>query len=326
MNNPGTKTSNSATLQEAVVFEYCEEQYSQLKMQDGGYFAKKHDKVVFYSASQKFNMPVQEVDRIYNVFTKRAADIEIARMRKMPLSRRKKYLEQRAHDLFCENHDNPFYKIYGEPSGQLPNHLDILHDEYRQMVESVAAAGWTIPLSIDLRCFEQLLSLPQDPINLDSFFDTFYGAKEFRYACRKIKEGLPSPAKVQVFSECVSSYNQGMYSTCLIALISLLEGFISAFGDNPSDVRIMRVCNFHADAERNKGHHIKSLCWLSMHLFIKEIFQKSDFSQNEPDTMNRHWIQHGRTDRTSSKIECLKVFNALSTLTNIWHAENIMGS
>lgn len=104
---------------------------------------------------------------------------------------------------------------------------------------------------------------------------------------------------------------------CITTLISVLEGVISTFGDDPKDVRIMRICSFNAGEEMRNRKNIESLCWLSMYEFVKDLFPKSDFCQPEPDMINRHWIQHGRTSHTVESIDCLRVFNALSTMANI---------
>lgn len=53
-----------------------------------------------------------------------------------------------------------------------------------------------------------------------------------------------------------------------------------------------------------------------MHLF-KYCIQKSDFTKEEPLEINRHWIEHGRTEKIYTKMDCIKVINALSTLTII---------
>lgn len=103
----------------------------------------------------------------------------------------------------------------------------------------------------------------------------------------------------------------------MTTLTTILEGFISTFGDNPKDVRIMRICNFHAVEERNNGNKIKSLCWQSMYEYTQILFEKSDFSQTEPDKTNRHWLVHGRTSLIGDKLNCIRVINALSTLSNL---------
>ncbi len=105
-------------------------------------------------------------------------------------------------------------------------------------------------------------------------------------------------------------------------MLTILEGLISSFGDDPQDIRVMRICKFHADEEKANKNGIKSLCWLSMYEYTKILYQKSDFLQPEPIKLNRHWIQHGRTEKTAENTDCIRVFNALSTLVVIKRAQN----
>ena len=78
------------------------------------------------------------------------------------------------------------------------------------------------------------------------------------------------------FEECYVIFKQGLYSSCLTILTTILEGFISTFGNAPKDVRIMKICNFHVEEERNRGNKVKSLCWQSMYEYTKLLFEKSD--------------------------------------------------
>lgn len=112
-------------------------------------------------------------------------------------------------------------------------------------------------------------------------------------------------------------FEQGMYSSCLTVLTTIFEGMVSTFGDDPTDVRIMRICNFHAEEERGKDNNIKSLCWLSMYEYSKLLFEKSNFSESEPSKANRHWLVHGRTSQINDKLDCIRLINALSTLSNL---------
>jgi hypothetical protein len=47
----------------------------------------------------------------------------------------------------------------------------------------------------------------------------------------------------------------------------VLEGFISTFGDNPQDVRVMRICKYHADDEMQKK---KNKSMLALHVRVHE--------------------------------------------------------
>ena len=106
-----------------------------------------------------------------------------------------------------------------------------------------------------------------------------YGRREFKFICRKITKAIDNPGQQTIFTECVKAFESKLYSVCLTTLISVLEGFISTFGDNPRDIRIMRICSFRAGEEMTKENNIKSLSWLSMYELTESLYQKSDFSQ-----------------------------------------------
>ena len=54
-----------------------------------------------------------------------------------------------------------------------------------------------------------------------------------------------------------------------------------------------------------------------MYEYTKLVFEKSDFSQTEPNEINRHWLVHGRTSKVGDKLHCIRLINALSTLSNL---------
>ncbi len=306
-----------ATIEESAVFEFCQKLFRDMEERDGGYFPSRHDKPAISQTAEHFSIRESEVDRIFNEYSKQAADVEMEKIMKMPPALRKRVMEQRAKDIFRNNRDLPYYKLEGPPSKELADPLDILSDEYRTLVEAIAQSGWTIPLSIDIKQFEELKRLVGNDAALGSYFANYYSGRGLKLMCRKIKGVLEGGSQQTIFAECVTAFEQGMFAVCLTTLLTVLEGFISEFGDDPQDIRVMRICKFHADDEMQKKNNIKSLCWLSMYEYTKILYQKSDFSQPEPNIINRHWIQHGRTGKSAERTDCLRIFNALATLTSI---------
>lgn len=59
-----------ATFKDRDIFEFCENLYVELKKQDNGYYPHKHDKIVFQKAAENFDISEDEVDRIYDSYTK----------------------------------------------------------------------------------------------------------------------------------------------------------------------------------------------------------------------------------------------------------------
>lgn len=306
-----------ATIEESKVYEYYLGVFDELESQDGGYFPSKHDHVALSKTATHFSISESEASRIFDEFNKKAADLEIEKVNKLPLPARKMFLRKRAHDILCNNHDLPFYKYEGEPSDELTNPLDILTEQYQILIKTLAQNGWTIPLSIDIKRFDELKSQIDSDEAINAFFKKYYSGKEFRYICRKAKKMIPEGAQQKTFEECINSYNNKQFNVCRPALISVLEGMISEFNADPKDVRVKHVCDSKAKAEIASKNNIKGLCWISMYEFTNVIYDKSDFSQNEPSSMNRHWIEHGRTNRIDDGTDCLKLFNAISTMAHI---------
>ncbi len=306
-----------AKIEESEVFEYYVNVFKKLEEQDGAYYPSKHDPVALSDTASHFSISEAEASRIFDEFSKHAADVEMERIKKLPLPARRKFMRQRAHDILCNNHDLPFYKLEGEPSEELSDPLAVLQSEYQSLVEAVACNGWTIPLNIDIRRFDELKRCVSSDEQINQFFVKYYEGRELRYIYRKSRSELPEGAQRQTFDECFESYQAGKYTICRTALTTVLEGMISEFNNDPRDVRVMHVCDAQAKREQADGKNIKSMCWLSMYAFTKKFYEKSDFSQQEPEIMNRHWIEHGRTERIDDGTDCLKLFNAISTMTHI---------
>lgn len=306
-----------ATFRERDVFEYCEKMYTDLKKQDNGYYPHKHDKIVFDKAAEHFKICRDEVDKIYDSYTKLAAKVEMMKINRLPRAKRKAAMMRKMQDIVLHNKDLPFCKIEGEPSKELLPATDIIEEEFDDTISKIAQAGWTIPLTINVERLVELKDSSSTQEDIDNFFSAFYSDEELENLYEIIHNAITNPGQKKRFEECYVIFKQGLYSSCLTTLTTILEGYISTFGDDPKDVRIMRICHFHADEERNNGNKIKSLCWKSVYEYTKLLFEKSDFSQTEPDETNRHWLVHGRTSMVGDKINCIRLINVLSTLSNL---------
>ncbi len=299
------------------VFDYCEKRFNELNTKDGGYHPLKHDSLVFNDASQTFNISIEEVDKIYDKFNKLAAKIELAKINRLPKNKRNAAQINRIRDIFLNNHDLPFHQIEGEPSEPIKPNNQIIQEEYESMINNIAIHGWTIPLYFELDTLEELSRCSESHSALDSYFETFYIDYIFTKMTGYIADHITNPGQQARFMECISTYNQGLFSSCTTVLTTILEGLISLFGDDAKDVRVMRICNYQASENSKVGNNLKALYWKSVYSFTTILFEKNDFSSKEPSELNRHWLIHGRTGQISSKLDCLRLFNAISTIISL---------
>ena len=117
-----------ATFKDREVFEFCEKTFEELKRQDNGYFPHKHDKEVFNRASAQFGIGVEEVDKIYDSYTKVAAQLEIMKINRLSKKKRKAAMMRKMQDIVLNNKDLPFYKIEGEPQEPIVPATDIIEE------------------------------------------------------------------------------------------------------------------------------------------------------------------------------------------------------
>ena len=310
-----------ATIDEAAVFEFYMAKFEELEKQDGGYYPSKHDEPALSQTAEHFGIDKDEASRIFTEYSEQAAGIEMAALRRLPAAIRQEKVRKRLHDIVCNNRDLPFFKTEGEPSEGITNPLDVLSEAYQGLVETVADAGWTIPLDIDIHRFEELKTASCDETTIDSFMSEYYTDAKMRLLSRRIQRSITNDAQRKTFEESIFSFNNDQFQICRIGLVAVLEGLISSYNPEPKDVRLMHVCKHQSQTAQKKKQNIKALCWLSMYTFISNCYKQSDFAVAEPDVMNRHWIQHGRTTRVADRIECLQLINAISTVACIKTAD-----
>jgi hypothetical protein len=114
-----------------------------------------------------------------------------------------------------------------------------------------------------------------------------------------------------MYSQIITAYTQGLYQLACTGLFSLLDGVLS-------DVSGLELTSFKKRLEvieHKIGQKIdlsdidrKIICvYISITKCKASFFGHSDFSQSETDSLNRHWVMHGRTRRTYTQLDFIKV-------------------
>lgn len=192
------------------------------------------------------------------------------------------------------------------------------------VVTKLVAEGWTLPAELPISAVNALGNTDElDDVN--PFMEQFYSYDDYRNMKSmikgiqesKIKEGL-----IKLVTECWSAFNTKMYAMCATSLLSVIEGILSEFSDDKQDVRMMKVCQKHVDNFPSDGSTVLKHVWISYNQFIRNLYQKSDFTADEPEAINRHWLLHGRSDFEVEEIECMKLFNAIHSLCMVVNKEN----
>ena len=191
-------------------------------------------------------------------------------------------------------------------------------------VAKLVTEGWTLPAELPITAVNALGNTSElDDVN--TFMEQFYTYDDYRNMKAMIKGIQESKIKaglIKLVNECWNAFNSKMYAICATSLLSVIEGILSEFSDDKQDVRMMKVCQKHVDTFPSDGSTIMKHVWISYNQFIRNLYQKSDFTADEPEAINRHWLLHGRSDFEVEEIECMKLFNAVHSLCMVINKES----
>lgn len=309
-----------ANLEDGRIYEFIENKYSELRNRDGGYYATKHDQEVFKEASIKFNMSIGELGKIYNRFQDISTRKQIDKLNKLPKALRDKKRLEMMGDILKNNRDLAFYELEGDPVNPIKSGLTIINEEYRELAKKIGENGWTLPMIMGLSKFEKLFAASnsgEDVSIYDNFFNEFYNSKNLKLMIKHINNSPIIDIRKQLFNDCVEAYENKKYLLCINSLVPILEGILSEFDDDKTNIRMMKVCKKNVDDTERENKLIVNLAWISFYSFISILYKQSKFDDNEPTLVNRHWILHGRTEREYGKEDCLRLFNAIYTIVAI---------
>lgn len=199
---------------------------------------------------------------------------------------------------------------------ELDTELDIV-------VNKLSAEGWTLPAELNIFALKTIANTSKlDDINtfLHWLFTTenYQKTKDMIAGIKSapIKEGLKN-----LIDQCWQAFQNKLYAVCATALLSVIEGVLSEFSSDKKNTKMMKVCQNKVDTFPSTGSTIQKHVWISYNAFIRNLYQNSDFSAEEPDTINRHWLLHGRSNFDIDELDCIRLFNAVQSLCIIVQAE-----
>lgn len=121
-----------------------------------------------------------------------------------------------------------------------------------------------------------------------------------------------------LFSEIIAAYSIGHYQLACTGLFSLLDGiFTDISGENTTNFKIRIDKITKKITEKITLSEIDKQLWciyVSVHSFSDSILRNSDLSKPESDSLNRHWVSHGRTRRIYTQFDVLKALLWLDAL------------
>ena len=120
---------------------------------------------------------------------------------------------------------------------------------------------------------------------------------------------------LRLFDQTIATYKNGQYDVAVAALFSLLDGILSKSSSNNDTSmskrleKIIDKMDFPILVKDSK--YSRLILVMTFSSTIESLSEYSNFGENEPSKLNRHWIMHGRSTRENKPIDCIKILNCI---------------
>jgi len=192
--------------------------------------------------------------------------------------------------------------------------LDDFDVTLTNVVDKLEILGWTLPTELNIYPIN-VIGKTDEIENIDKFLLRFFQSNEYEKAKQMVANIKKTPITMQyhgLIEECWLSFMDKRYIVTGNSLITIIEGLLSTFWENKNNTRMMQVCQAKVDElSLTKTELIEKHIWISYNKFIRKLFEPSDFTEPEPDNINRHWFLHGRSEYEIEEIDCLIYYNSL---------------
>ena len=182
--------------------------------------------------------------------------------------------------------------------------------------------GWTAPIwSHTMATAEIVLRTTEDSI--DDYFLREYTRswrRLERRVFREISAASVLGAWARLLEECIFAYRWRRYRIVVPALFAVYEGALAQIMGQlkrKSDPKNL------ASAKRNDAREgLLKLAWVSVEAFTLQLFSPRPYSLPRPRLINRNWVLHGRDSMEWTRADCLRLFQALHTVTFLERADD----
>lgn len=160
------------------------------------------------------------------------------------------------------------------------------------------------------------------------YFDE--GSKRFNALVNRLST-YPIIKDRPLFLDVLKAYSAKMYHIACLGLFSLLDGLLSEITQDTCTSCKKKAERILDDAKEDcldlsMGERKIMNVYTALPIVVASLFGFSDFSQEEPEQLNRNWIVHGRSHRAFEKHDCLKLFMCLEgilMISDIHSKENV---
>lgn len=166
--------------------------------------------------------------------------------------------------------------------------------------------------------------------DVDTLVEQYYFDGESPRVNEVIERCKQSPQLMpysNLLSQVISAYSATHFHLACIGLFSVVDGVLSDFTNIPGTHYRKRITAIEEKMDNQLALDDVDKNTLCIHKtitsFEESIFKDNYSFVNEPDELNRHWVMHGRSRRTYTRFDCLKILLWLDAI--VFLSEKIEG-
>ncbi len=224
-------------------------------------------------------------------------------------------LEQaRAHQLFVDEFVRPQQQLkkFFEELMREDEEFSHLADRAREL----GRLGWTLPLWVPPNVIRDFLQ-DADRASVHKELVRYFSASRGRNANELIST-VCAEARLRRWSrllrQAAAAFRRRQYAIVVPALFAVLDGRIAHATGAQRTKRPARQSALSGRRTAQSGLAVAA--WASIEGFVEVTFETHPFSSPPPQSLNRHWALHGRSEPHWSRVDCLRLWQAIHTISD----------
>lgn len=191
--------------------------------------------------------------------------------------------------------------------------------EFEISITRLADIGWALPIHFSHKMTVELANDSNADDEIAERFRDFYTANDNKQLQELVIELIKDESLRQwhpLIQECYLSFIDGRHLVTVPALITAVEGVLAQKLGILKSQKVRMISPTKAKRNEQENYSLDKAIWISVLKLVENLYDnKRDFSGNDPDFTNRHWILHGRNSQQWGAVDSIRLFNLLGSLT-----------
>ena len=222
------------------------------------------------------------------------------------------YVDSNWTKVFAPAHS--FYADYFDALEKIDENIKRIIKRTRKVIDILAKNQYVIWLPLSIEQENDILKT-KDIDNILLEIETKNDDKKINNTIDVcIKCGLLQNHQFQ-FEQAIGAYRRNEYNIVITAMLPILDSLLSRYSGQIGTNMNRRMEKIIKKFKLNEIPEDEYIAWSildeTLTTAIETLTEVIKFDKNEPQTLNRHWIIHGRSKRKISQLDCIKIINCI---------------